>query len=180
MSRKANFAAHVRLNRPRASDSDAVIVKHNRGVSNYTTQHHLDAPWICGIITETIGKRILGDRGALQKRQQACQGSGPVRGGHAESGAGEGPRDPKFHDGEFFDAHDIVQVKYEMLRRVSVEKASVVEAAGEYGVSRPTYYQTKASFQDAGIAGLAPRKRGPHGPRKLQDEVLPFIREHVV
>jgi transposase len=89
-------------------------------------------------------------------------------------------RDPKFHDGEFFDARDIVQVKYEMLRRVSVEKASVVEAAGEYGVSRPTYYQTKASFQDAGIAGLVPRKRGPHGPHKLQDEVLAFIREHVV
>ena len=89
-------------------------------------------------------------------------------------------RDPKFHDGVFFDAHDIVQVKYEMLRRVLVEKASVTGATEEYGVSRPTYYQTKASFQDAGIAGLVPRKRGPHGPHKLQDEVLAFIREHVV
>jgi hypothetical protein len=49
-------------------------------------------------------------------------------------------QDPKFHDGEFFDPHDIVQVKYEMLRRISVEKASVVSATEEYGVSRPTYY----------------------------------------
>src|SRR5579863_5527951 len=34
-------------------------------------------------------------------------------------------RDPKFLDNEFFDPHDIVQVKYEMLRRVSIENASV-------------------------------------------------------
>ena len=53
-------------------------------------------------------------------------------------------KDPKFLGGEFFDPHDIVQVKYEMLRRVSVEKAPVTGATGEYGVSRPTYYQAKA------------------------------------
>jgi transposase len=89
-------------------------------------------------------------------------------------------RDTKFRDSEFFDASDIVQVKYEMLRRVLVEKASVVGATEEYGVSRPTYYQTKASFQDAGIAGLVPGKRGPRGPHKLQGAVLAFIQEHVV
>ena len=89
-------------------------------------------------------------------------------------------QDPKFHDGEFFDPHDVVQVKYEMLRRVSVEKASVVDATEEYGVSRPTYYQTKASFEEAGIAGLVPRKRGPRGPHKLQGAILAFIQEHLV
>ena len=89
-------------------------------------------------------------------------------------------QDPKFHDGEFFDPRDIVQVKYEMLRRVSVEKASVVSATEEYSVSRPTYYQTKASFEEAGIAGLVPRKRGPRGPHKLQGAVLAFIEEHLV
>ena len=73
-------------------------------------------------------------------------------------------RDPKFQENEFFDPHDLVQVKYEMLRRVSVENASVTEATEEYGVSRPTYYQTKASFDKGGLAGLVPRKRGPHGP----------------
>ncbi|WP_311044454.1 MULTISPECIES: hypothetical protein [unclassified Rhizobium] len=30
-------------------------------------------------------------------------------------------RDPKFRGSEFFDPHDAVQVKYEMLRRVSVD-----------------------------------------------------------
>ena len=33
--------------------------------------------------------------------------------------------DSLFLHGEFFDPRDLVQVKYEMLRRVSVEKASV-------------------------------------------------------
>ena len=64
--------------------------------------------------------------------------------------------DPKFQDGEFFDPRDIVQVKYEMLRRVSVENASVTNATEEYGVSRPTYYQTKASFDEAGSLGWCP------------------------
>src|ERR1700686_4001909 len=48
-------------------------------------------------------------------------------------------RDPMFQENEFFDPRDLVQVKYEMLRRVSVEKASVTGATNEYGVSRPTY-----------------------------------------
>jgi transposase len=88
--------------------------------------------------------------------------------------------DTKFRDSEFFDPRDIVQVRYEMLRRVTVENASVVNATEEYGVSRPTYYQTKASFEEEGIAGLVPRKRGPHGPHKVQGPVLAFIQGQLV
>lgn len=88
--------------------------------------------------------------------------------------------DPKFQENEFFDPRDLVQVKYEMLRRVSIERASVTEATEEYGVSRPTYYQTKASFDKAGLAGLVPRKRGPHGPHKLQGEALAFVQQQLV
>jgi transposase len=83
--------------------------------------------------------------------------------------------DPKFRDSEFFDPHDIVQVRYEMLRRVSVDKASVTQVADEYGVSRPTYYQAKAGFDAAGIAGLTPAKPGPRGPHKIGDDVLTFL-----
>ena len=87
--------------------------------------------------------------------------------------------DPKFEQGEFFDPRDAVQVKYEMLRRVLVENASVTHAAGEYGVSRPTYYQARANFDQAGIAGLVPKKRGPHGPHKLRGQVLAFLEQQV-
>ncbi|MGA3134336.1 MAG: helix-turn-helix domain-containing protein [Terracidiphilus sp.] len=86
-------------------------------------------------------------------------------------------QDAKFQEGEFFDPRDIVQVKYEMLRRVSVENASVTNATEEYGVSRPTYYQTRASFEQSGIVGLVPRKRGPQGPHKVRGAVLAFIQE---
>ena len=37
--------------------------------------------------------------------------------------------DPKFQEGGFFDPRDIVQVKYEMLRRVAVDRVSVTEAS---------------------------------------------------
>jgi transposase len=88
--------------------------------------------------------------------------------------------DPKFREGEFFDPRDAVQVKYEMLRRVSVESASVTDATGEYGLSRPTYYQARASFDEAGLAGLVPKKRGPRGPHKLQGEILAFVEKRRV
>jgi transposase len=94
--------------------------------------------------------------------------------------APEQVRDPKFREHDFFDPRDLVQVKYEMLRRVSIERASVTDTTEEYGVSRPTYYQTKANFDKAGVAGLVPHKRGPRGPHKLQGEALAFVEQHLV
>lgn len=89
-------------------------------------------------------------------------------------------RDPKFRASEFFDPRDAVQVKYEMLRRVSIDKVSVTDASDEYGVSRPTYYQAKANFDTAGVAGLVPAKPGPRGPHKVDDEVLAFLQARLV
>ena len=86
--------------------------------------------------------------------------------------------DPKFQRSEFFDPRDLVQVKYEMLRRVLIDRAAVTDATIEYGVSRPTYYQVKASFDEGGVAGLVPRKRGPRGPHKLQGAFLRFVQSH--
>jgi transposase len=88
--------------------------------------------------------------------------------------------DPKFQTGEFFDPRDLMQVRYEMLRRVSIDNVSVAQATAEYGVSRPTYYQAKASFDGAGLAGLAPKKRGPRGPHKLQGDILAFVENQIV
>jgi transposase len=89
-------------------------------------------------------------------------------------------RDPKFLGGEFFDPHDAVQVKYEMLRRVSADKRSITEVADEYGVSRPTYYQAKANFAAAGIAGLLHAKPGPRGPHKIDDDIMVFLKARLV
>jgi hypothetical protein len=54
--------------------------------------------------------------------------------------------DPVFQTGDFFDRDDLVQVKYEMLRRVTVDKQSVTQSATAFGFSRPTYYQAEADF----------------------------------
>jgi transposase len=89
-------------------------------------------------------------------------------------------RDPKFQGSEFFDPHDAVQVKYEMLRRVSIDNASVTEVSDGYGISRPTYYQAKANFDAAGIAGLVPKRPGPRGPHKVHGEVLAFLQARLV
>jgi transposase len=92
----------------------------------------------------------------------------------------ESVSDPKFQANEFFDPRDLVQVRYEMLRRVFVDNVSVTDAAAEYGVSRPTYYQARASFDEAGVAGLVPKKRGPRGPHKLQGEILAFAKKQLI
>jgi transposase len=89
-------------------------------------------------------------------------------------------RDPKFQESEFFDPHDVVQVKYEMLRRVSIDNTSVTEVSDEYGISRPTYYQARANFDAAGIAGLVPKRPGPRGPHKVHGDVLAFLQARLV
>ena len=83
--------------------------------------------------------------------------------------------DPLFQQSEFFDAHDLVQVKYEMLRRVQIEQQSVSQAAAAFGFSRPTYYQAELDFQSQGLPGLIPEKRGPRKAHKLTAEVLSYV-----
>jgi helix-turn-helix protein len=83
--------------------------------------------------------------------------------------------DPLFRESAFFDAHDIVQVKYEMLRRVRLDARRVSEAAADFGFSRPSYYAARAAFQRGGLPGLLPQKRGPRQPHKLTDDVLAVL-----
>ncbi len=83
--------------------------------------------------------------------------------------------DKRFEQMDFFDPLDLVQVKYEMLRRVQAEQGSVLEAARDFGYSRPAYYRAKAEFDRAGLPGLIPKKRGPKGGHKLTDEVVEFL-----
>ncbi len=80
--------------------------------------------------------------------------------------------DELFGDSDFFDRRDLVQVRYEMLRRVRTEGRPVSETAGRFGVSRPTYYKRDADFTREGLSGLLPRKRGPKGGHKLTDEIV--------
>lgn len=80
-----------------------------------------------------------------------------------------------FQDSSFFDPGDLIQVKYEMLRRVEAEQIPVSRAAHEAGLSRPSFYQAQAALQHSGLAGLIPQKPGPHSAHKLTAPVLDFL-----
>ena len=88
--------------------------------------------------------------------------------------------DPLFHDSEFFDLRDLVQVKYEMLRRVRVERTSVSEVTQSFGFSRPVFYQAQALYHRAGLPGLIPQRPGPRQAHKLSDVVVDFLLQHRV
>ena len=77
----------------------------------------------------------------------------------------------------FFDARDLVQLKYEMLRRVHKEKQAVTQAAKAFGFSRPAFYQAQAIFEKEGLSGLLPEAPGPRRAHKLKDEVMDFIEQ---
>ena len=83
--------------------------------------------------------------------------------------------DALFSDNDFFDSRDLVQVKYEMLRRVHKEGESVSRAAASFGFSRPSFYKSFGEFEREGVTGLLPRKRGPRSGHKLTAEVLAFV-----
>jgi hypothetical protein len=84
-------------------------------------------------------------------------------------------RHPLFQGSDFFDPDDIVQVKYEMLRQVHVDHRPVSQAALALGFSRPSFYQANAAFEQAGLSGLVPLKRGPRSGHKLTPEVMKFL-----
>ena len=72
----------------------------------------------------------------------------------------------------FFDARDAAQVKYEMVRRVSVDGAPVTATAAAFGYSRPSYYQAAAALAESGLDGLVPARPGPRGGHKLTAQIL--------
>lgn len=78
----------------------------------------------------------------------------------------------------FFDANDLLQVKYEMLRHARQDGVTKSDAAELFGVSRPTFYQAQAAFEQAGLAGLLPRPRGPKSAHKLTSKVMSLIEQH--
>lgn len=89
-------------------------------------------------------------------------------------------QDALFQQDGFFDPHDLVQLKYEMLRCVRVDGKPIRRAAKDFGFSRPSVYQARAAFQRAGLPGLLPAKRGPRGAHKMDDAVMAFVREQLL
>lgn len=85
--------------------------------------------------------------------------------------------DPLFASSDFFDPRDLVQVKYEMVRRTQVDRQPVSRSATLFGFSRPSFYQAQTQLARGGLAALVPSKPGPRRSHKLDAEVIEFVRQ---
>ena len=90
----------------------------------------------------------------------------------------ENVSDPMFAAGDFFDASDLLQVRYEMVRLVRIGQATLAQAAARFGVSRPTCFRMVKAFDSGGLQGLIPAPRGPRGPHKITPEMLRFVDDY--
>lgn len=85
--------------------------------------------------------------------------------------------DEVFRQDDFFDVRDMVQVKYEMVRRTEIDGLPASHAAQAFGVSRPTFYAAKTALDSGGIPALVPAKPGPRRAHKLSDEVVDTLEQ---
>jgi transposase len=85
--------------------------------------------------------------------------------------------DEGFGSSEFLDPRDLVQVKYEMVRRVRVDHDAVSHSAEAFGFSRPSFYEAAAALDAGGMAALVPQRPGPRRAHKLTEEVVAFAEE---
>ena len=89
----------------------------------------------------------------------------------------EAVADASFSASEFLDARDLVQVKYEMVRKVRVDGESVSSSSAAFGFSRPSYYEAAAALEEGGLPALVPAKPGPRRAHKLTGEVVSFLEQ---
>ena len=112
---------------------------------------------------------------ALQRaddgKLQALRAAGAV---HARSAM---VTDPAFMAHPFFDSRDLVQVKYEMVRRVHVDGHSVTQAASTFGFSRPAFYAAQSALARGGLPALVPQRPGPRRRHKVRAELLEFLQQ---
>ena len=111
-----------------------------------------------------VGRKL--DPKADSLRKQGCLNSHP-----------EKVTDEFFVSSEFFDPRDLLQVKYEMLRRVREEGCPVSHSAALFGLSRPSYYQAQKAYDEGGMPALLPKKPGPRRAHKLSEDVVAALRE---
>src|SRR5260370_41465489 len=87
----------------------------------------------------------------------------------------EAIHDALFTSNPFFDAKDLVQVRYEMVRQHRVDGVAISEASTNFGVSGPTFYKAFRALQKAGLPGLFPSQPGPKDGIKISAEAVAFV-----
>ena len=104
---------------------------------------------------------------------------GALRAERALNPRPEAVTDEQFASSEFLDARDLVQVKYEMVRRARVDGEPVSRAAEAFGFSRPSFYAAASALDEDGLAGLVPARPGPRRAHKLTAEIVAFAQQRL-
>ena len=114
----------------------------------------------------------------METRKRREEKIATLRRQHALNPRPQAVTDPTFTAGNpFFDPNDLVQVKYEMLRRVRQEGQRVSQSAAAFGFSRPSYYEAHGVFEEGGLPALIPQRPGPRRAHKLSEEVVDFLEQ---
>ncbi len=114
----------------------------------------------------------------MEARKRRDEKIAALRRHHALNPRPQAVTDPTFTSGNpFFDTNDLVQVKYEMLRRVRQEGQRASQSAAAFGFSRPSYYDAQAVFEEGGLPALIPQRPGPRRAHKLSEEVVDFLEQ---
>ena len=85
--------------------------------------------------------------------------------------------DAAFVSHPFFDARDLVQVKYEMVRRVEAEGQPVTRIAANFGFSRPAFYAAQAALARGGLPALVRQRPGTRRRHKLRPEIVTALQQ---
>jgi transposase len=150
-----------------------------RWIWDKSRYRHYRTKIYCGIflLTAESGVRLCGVINITymppdpQAKRKALQATGTLN-----------PRSAQVHhrlfqQSAFFDPEDLLQLKYETLRALEVEGCPIAKAAREFGLSRPTIYEAQTQFEQQGLDGLLPHKRGPKAAHKVTAQILQYLQE---
>jgi len=168
--RKSNYAARVKPIMPHSAERRRNICQLSAYLSTSSGRTGLDAHHIeAYLYLQSVRDPGMPTPPRRDPKSQALARDGALN-PHPEA-----VRDPLFTSNPFFDPKDLVQVRYEMVRRHDAEGMSISDAATSFGVSRPTFYKAQSAVAASGLAGLVPRPRGPKGGHKISAEVVDFV-----
>lgn len=186
MMRKADYATHVNRITPSYRFAGLVMMTANmlrisygrtpaRALVSLRLMLHLSCGFACVIMLLTLCG--VGEGSCMAEREDRKIAA--LRAERSLNPRPERVLDEAFSGSAFFDARDVVQVKYELVRRVQVEAWSVTRAVAAFGFSRPSYYAAAAALEEAGLPGLLAERPGPKRAHKLGEEVLAFVLEQL-
>ncbi len=87
--------------------------------------------------------------------------------------------DEAFLAGEFFDTRDAVQVKYEMVPRVSVDGARSAPRPRRSGTPGRRTTRRPPPWPRSGLDSLVPARPGPRNGHKLTSEILAWAEQQL-